>query len=906
MKCSQRSVVGSHKSCHGLHAEAKWSLGWLLCLLLWSTPGPAAITIEGVTDKKVYADHVSFTVRAEAGYDYTAELASATTVTPITTEVRAEVNEPEYYELSVQRRQKSSGAQESRLIQFIVRATDRGNSEWGLPRWTPYPMIDSAAAEFAGARLTLVTPAEYPVGLEIPVITRVEDPSGSRVGVNGSIVMVGFEKYPLRLLRGVGSVFLPAAAEAGVIPCTAEIHSLSAPKEIVIEGATNWKMISEDIVGSVDWGENARIRIAGDTDGALTVASGATLTIGRGSVIVVDPDIEIAVDGRLVVNGTMPQPVVFTSRDRTKPWGGFLFAKSSSRGEFTGTVLTGSGADPDWLDNHPGHGSSHRHEEPLLYVSNGAHLTLTDCYLVENQGQGGHGENGYLTMTRCLVQKCITAGQYNGGAVVLEDCALIEFPAETAPFADDDNDAIYLTGGVHSLKDCLIGWALDDGIDAGSGSGGPVDVRHCWFEAIYHEAMAWSEPRIASVIDTVSLDCGQGIECGFGAPDVNAVHCLSTANLVGARFGDNYDWTYHGFLTVRDSLLLFNERDVWGRAWDNWTVHLDQMDLRSNYLSAPDPEFPDNRLWDPQTDPHQAAELTPFLPTAADVVGVGFATPDDTIDPAALARGIPVRLSTFTNHEVSVDYAIDAGAETRERGTLHFIPGETVKHIHPALPNIASLCRIDVTLSNPVNAEVTQYAQITCHGTCGVLQPLIRAGDAWRYFKGTEEPPANWNTLAFDDRTWLAGPTPIGYEASSGYETRLATSLSDMRNKYLSVYARRLFTIEDPLLLTRLTLTVDVDDGYIAYLNGVQVAALGLPTPARFDQPASNREACCGTGTPTGPCPPEQIDLSSYIKDLIPGVNVLAVQVHNQSLSSSDLIFLPELSAVIAPEANEP
>jgi hypothetical protein len=80
--------------------------------------------------------------------------------------------------------------------------------------------------------------------------------------------------------------------------------------------------------------------------------------------------------------------------------------------------------------------------------------------------------------------------------------------------------------------------------------------------------------------DSVALNCGQGYECGYEAPDVNTVHCLSTANVVGARFGDNYDWTYNGFLTVRDSLLLFNQRDIWGRAWDDWTVHLAQMTLR--------------------------------------------------------------------------------------------------------------------------------------------------------------------------------------------------------------------------------------------------------------------------------------------------------------------------------------
>ena len=220
----------------------------------------------------------------------------------------------------------------------------------------------------------------------------------------------------------------------------------------MIESVTNWQTVSTDIAASTDWGKNARIRVMGDADGALTIAPGATLTIGSGSVIVVDPDIEITVDGHIVVNGTAQQPVVFTSRDRTEPWGGFIFEKSTSRGEFTGTILTGSGADPDWFDNNPGHGHSHRSEQPLVFVSNGARVTLTDCYLTENSGQGGHGEGGYLTMTRCLIQKCISAGQYNGGAVTLVDCALVEFPSATAPFEDNDNDGLYLTGGAHSLR----------------------------------------------------------------------------------------------------------------------------------------------------------------------------------------------------------------------------------------------------------------------------------------------------------------------------------------------------------------------------------------------------------------------------------------------------------------------
>ena len=62
--------------------------------------------------------------------------------------------------------------------------------------------------KFAGATLTIVTPAQYPTGLEIPVIARVEDAIGNRVGVNGTVTAAGFQNHPLQLLRGVGSVFL--------------------------------------------------------------------------------------------------------------------------------------------------------------------------------------------------------------------------------------------------------------------------------------------------------------------------------------------------------------------------------------------------------------------------------------------------------------------------------------------------------------------------------------------------------------------------------------------------------------------------------------------------------------------------------------------------------------------------
>lgn len=51
--------------------------------------------------------------------------------------------------------------------------------------------------------------------------------------------------------------------------------------------------------------------------------------------------------------------------------------------------------------------------------------------------------------------------------------------------------------------------------------------------------------------------------------------------------------------------------------------------------------------------------------------------------------------------------------------------------------------------------------------------------------------------------------------------------------------------------------------------------------------------------------PPEEAELSDYIGSLVAGNNVLAVQVHNTTLGSSDFIFIPELFGVLTPRLGD-
>ncbi|MBI4586548.1 MAG: lamin tail domain-containing protein [Planctomycetes bacterium] len=162
---------------------------------------------------------------------------------------------------------------------------------------------------------------------------------------------------------------------------------------------------------------------------------------------------------------------------------------------------------------------------------------------------------------------------------------------------------------------------------------------------------------------------------------------------------------------------------------------------------------------------------------------------------------------------------------------------------------------------------------------------IVDAGAAWRYFKGTLEasnPVTAWRQLDFNDAGWLGGPTGIGYGDGDD-----ATELTDMQNSYLSVFCRKGFTIADTSQIEQLVLNIAYDDGFVVYLNGTQVASRNMNNGTAFNDPAS--------ATVSELPVVEDIDFSSFKNLLQNGDNILAVQIHNSSLGSSDLSMIPKL-----------
>ncbi len=101
-----------------------------------------------------------------------------------------------------------------------------------------------------------------------------------------------------------------------------------------------------------------------------------------------------------------------------------------------------------------------------------------------------------------------------------------------------------------------------------------------------------------------------------------------------------------------------------------------------------------------------------------------------------------------------------------------------------------------------------------------------------------------WKQVGFDDSSWPAGETAVGYENGSGYEPLLDISFRDeMYGIATTAYVRIPFTVSDPTAFSVLTLRMKYDDGFAAFLNGVLVAAANAPTTLAWDgsDPASSK-----------------------------------------------------------------
>jgi hypothetical protein len=165
--------------------------------------------------------------------------------------------------------------------------------------------------------------------------------------------------------------------------------------------------------------------------------------------------------------------------------------------------------------------------------------------------------------------------------------------------------------------------------------------------------------------------------------------------------------------------------------------------------------------------------------------------------------------------------------------------------------------------------------------TAHAADTLVPANALWKYADTTGDLGSAWIAPDFNDSSWPAGPAQLGF--GDGDE---ATVIGANGARPPTVYFRTRFSVPDLLAVTSLNLRLIFDDGAVVYLNGVEVFRVNMPPGA-----VTWSTLAVSTADNTAA---EGVIPSSM---LAPGDNVLAVEVHQVNVSSSDLSFALELSA---------
>lgn len=190
--------------------------------------------------------------------------------------------------------------------------------------------------------------------------------------------------------------------------------------------------------------------------------------------------------------------------------------------------------------------------------------------------------------------------------------------------------------------------------------------------------------------------------------------------------------------------------------------------------------------------------------------------------------------------------------------------------------------------SESYNTDAANRAKLTITDNDSSIKVLVPAGAVWKYRDNGSNQGTAWRTLSFDDSRWKSGPAELGY--GDGDENTTVRYGPDPNHKYITTYFRRAFQVSNAAAITALKLRLLKDDGAIVYLNGRQIMRSNMPSGM------INYQTLASTAL-GAPLEAQFVEVSIAPSQLATGTNVLAVEVHQANVTSSDISFNLELVA---------
>lgn len=240
---------------------------------------------------------------------------------------------------------------------------------------------------------------------------------------------------------------------------------------------------------------------------------------------------------------------------------------------------------------------------------------------------------------------------------------------------------------------------------------------------------------------------------------------------------------------------------------------------------------------------------------------------------------------------VTADFR-DSSGVTADRVTEHAVQLSGLK------PNTGYYYRAVATAGSQQYTSPNYYFVTTNYVTTNQIFDVTQS---WKFTTSLPSGSA-WTNRSYDDSSWSgSGPGLLWVDVraagpNSSVEPKNTELPADPQNSgypYVTYYFRTHFTLADLVPGSSLAFTGYVDDGAVFYLNGAEIYRLRMPASGDAATLASGYP-CDGDAT----CVDPFTIPADAIKELTPGDNVLAVEVHNYNLRSADVTFGISLSRV--------
>ena len=125
-------------------------------------------------------------------------------------------------------------------------------------------------------------------------------------------------------------------------------------------------------------------------------------------------------------------------------------------------------------------------------------------------------------------------------------------------------------------------------------------------------------------------------------------------------------------------------------------------------------------------------------------------------------------------------------------------------------------------------AMLGAVALVTWNTPSAAQTIAIPLNSVWKYHATGADLGSGWTSPGYDDSAWPSGPGTLGY--GDPFIITTVPFGPDPLNKYRTTYFRRSFeAVEGPAGVISLRLRVSYDDGFVAYVNGQEVARRSMP-----------------------------------------------------------------------------